>query len=161
MKTAVICYSLSGNTIRAAEQTAEELGADLIRLEPVKAYPVSGFMKYFRGGRDATLHLSCPLKPYDFSGDYDCVIFAFPVWAACVTPPLRTFIAENMDKLRTMKQAAVVCQSGSGAEKALAELEKQTGVKLSGRLVLIDPLEKPDPENNTKIHAFCVSLKGE
>ena len=50
MKTAVVYYSMSGNTELAAERIAAVLGADLIRLTPVKAYPDKGFRKFFWGG---------------------------------------------------------------------------------------------------------------
>ena len=47
MKTAVVYYSLSGNSAFAAEKIAGQMNADLIRLEPEKAYPDSGFRKFF------------------------------------------------------------------------------------------------------------------
>ncbi|MBQ2161110.1 MAG: flavodoxin family protein [Firmicutes bacterium] len=55
MKTAIVYYSLSGNCEYAAKKAASILGADLIRLEPVKDYPDSGFKKYFWGGKSAVM----------------------------------------------------------------------------------------------------------
>ena len=49
MKTAVIYYSMSGNCEYAAEWINSEIGADLIRLEPEKAYPVFNAVKGIRG----------------------------------------------------------------------------------------------------------------
>ena len=46
MNTAVVYYSLEGNTQYAAEKVAGELGADLIRLVPVKEYPTGKLSKY-------------------------------------------------------------------------------------------------------------------
>ena len=50
MKTAIVYYSLGGNTAYAAQLLAEGLDADLIAIRPVKAYPDTGFRKFFWGG---------------------------------------------------------------------------------------------------------------
>ena len=51
MKTIIIYYSLEGNTESVAKKIAKELDADLLHLEPVKAYPSEGGRKYFWGGK--------------------------------------------------------------------------------------------------------------
>ena len=50
MKALIVYYSMGGNTEYAARKTAAQTGADLLRLEPEKEYPSSGFRKFFRGG---------------------------------------------------------------------------------------------------------------
>ena len=157
MKTAVVYYSQGGNTAWAAERIAERLGADLIRLEPEKAYPDRGAAKFFWGGKSAVMAEKPPLRPYAFPAEeYERVIFGFPVWAGNVTPPLRSFIARHREVLAGMRPAAFACQSGAGAEKAFRRLADCLGVKeLAAELVLIDPKDKPDPENEAKIAAFC------
>ena len=47
MKSAVVYFSLEGNTHPVAKMIAERAGADLIRLEPEKEYQSSGLGKYF------------------------------------------------------------------------------------------------------------------
>ena len=47
MKTIVVYYSLEGNTDCAAKMISEMTGADLLRIYPQKAYPDSGFRKFF------------------------------------------------------------------------------------------------------------------
>ena len=42
MKTAIVYYSMSGNTQFEAERIAKKINADMIRIEPVKAYPDQG-----------------------------------------------------------------------------------------------------------------------
>ena len=49
MRTLIVYYSLEGNTEFAARRVAESLGAELLRIEPIKAYPDSGFKKFFWG----------------------------------------------------------------------------------------------------------------
>ena len=158
MSTIIVYYSLEGNTEYAANRIAEKLGADTLRLEPVKAYPSGGFKKFFWGGKSAVMAETPELVPYAFdSAACDRVVFGFPVWAGNVTPPLRTFIREN--DLRGKRVAAFACQSGAGAEKAFGKLKAALGIDaLEAELILIDPKSKPSPENDRKIEAFCEKL---
>ncbi|MBQ6441615.1 MAG: NAD(P)H-dependent oxidoreductase [Lachnospiraceae bacterium] len=161
MSTAIVYYSLNGNTDYAAKEIAKELSADCLRLEPEKAYPTSGFAKFFRGGGSAVMGEKPALKPYTFdAAAYDTVIFGFPVWAARVTPPLRTFVEEQKTALTGKRIAAFACQSGNGAQKAFPKLLEALGIPaFAAELVLIDPKDKPAEENASKIHAFCEALK--
>ena len=157
MDTAVVYYSMSGNTAFAAQKIARELGADLIELVPVKQYPDKGIRKFLWGGKSAVMAETPPLLPYEFDGDkYGQVIFGFPVWAGNVTPPLRTFIRDNREALKGKRAAAFACQSGSGAEKAFGKLAACLGLEaLAARLVLIDPKDRPDEGNEARIAEFC------
>ena len=158
MKTAIVYYSMSGNTKLVAEQMAAELNADLIPLIPKKAYPDSGFKKFFWGGKSAVMGDKPKLEPYAFDVySYDLVILGSPVWAGTFAPPLRTFLKENRDALRGKRFAAFVCQGGSGAEKALNKIkEALDGAGLDAALTLNDPV--PDPEKEKQIAAFCDAL---
>ena len=160
MKTAVVYYSMSGNCEFTAKKIAGILDADLIRIEPQKAYPDSGARKFIWGGKSAVMGEAPKLKPYAFSAaDYGRVIFGFPVWASNPTPPIRTFIRENAEGLKGKKFAAFACQSGNGAEKALAKLKKMLDTDtLEAELILIDPKEKPASEKDRAINDFCVKL---
>ncbi len=160
MKTAIVYYSLSGNTEYAAEKIAAELGADLIRLEPEKAYPVKGFMKFFVGGKGAVAKSTPALRPYAFAAqDYDLVILGMPLWAGRVTPPLNTFVQENREALQGKQIAAFVCSSGGGPEKALEQLRAALGIDaFAAELSLVDPKTKADAANGMRIAAFCKAL---
>ena len=159
MKTIIVYYSMGGNTEYAAKQIAEELGSDLLRIEPKKAYPNSGFRKFLWGGKSAVMAETPELEPYEFDGtDYERVILGFPIWAGNVTPPIRTFLKEN--DLSGKSLAAFACQSGAGAEKAFGKLLAAVGAdKLEAELILIDPKDKPSEANDQKIQAFCEKLK--
>lgn len=160
MKTLIVYYSLEGNTEYVARAVASTLGADLLRLEPVKAYPASGFRKFFWGGKSAVMAEKPELQPYTFQpAIYDRIIFGFPVWAGNVAPPLHTFVQENLEAFKGKRIAAFACQSGSGAEKALRKLKAYLDVEnMEAELVLIDPKAKPSPENEKRIKAFCDRL---
>ena len=159
MKTLIVYYSHDGNTEDTAKKIASVCGFDLLRLAPAKAYPESGFRKFFWGGKSAVMAETPKLEPYTFDAEaYDRVIFGFPVWAGNVTPPIRTFVKEQ--DLRGKRIAAFACQSGAGAEKAFGKLKAALGIEtLEAELVLIDPKDKPSAENEKKLEAFCTELK--
>ncbi len=161
MSTAIVYYSLNGNTDYAAKEIAKRLSADCIRLEPEKAYPTSGFAKFFKGGGSAVMGEKPALKPYTFdAAAYDTIVFGFPVWAARVTPPLRTFAEDQKTALAGKRIAAFACQSGNGAQKAFPKLKEALGITdFVAELVLIDPKDKPSDDNAGKIDAFCETLK--
>ena len=159
MKTIVVYYSLEGNTDLAAKKIAEKTGADLLRLEPVKAYPDSGFRKFFWGGKSAVMAETPALRQYAFDPSaYDRVVFGSPVWAGNMAPPLRTFIKDN--DLTGKRFAAFACESGSGAEKAFAKMKAALGIdEFDAQLILIDPKTKPNDATDAKIDAFCADLQ--
>ena len=159
MKTLIVYYSLEGNTEWTAQRIAEELGAETLRIDPVKAYPVKGFRKFFWGGKSAVMAETPALKPYRFDAEAcERILFGFPIWAGNVTPPIRTFIKEN--DLQGKNIAAFACESGSGAEKAFEKLKEALDINsLEAELILIDPKSKPSADNDRKIREFCSKLK--
>ena len=160
MKTAVVYYSLTGNADFAAKRIAEKLNADLIRLEPEKAYPASGFRKFLWGGKSAVMGETPALAGQPFQlADYDCVILGTPVWAGTFAPPLRTLIRANAGKWKEKKVAAFVC-SGGGPGKTLDKLKTELGIPaFAATLSLVDPKDRPSQENDGKIAAFCKSVE--
>lgn len=161
MRTLLVYYSLEGNTEYAANRIAEKTGADTLRLYPEKAYADKGFAKFFWGGKSAVMAEKPKLKPYEADlSAYDRILFGFPVWASNFTPPIRTFLAENLQEIRGKRVAAFACQSGSGAEKALARLKKAIGIEaFEAEAVFIDPKQKSSRQTDADIDAFCERLK--
>ncbi len=151
---------MSGNTEYAAKKIAEKTGAELIKIEPEKKYPDKGAMKFLWGGKSVIMGEKPKLLPYTFDADkYDTVIFGTPVWASSVSPPIKSFIAENSDKLKGKRSAAFFCFLGGGADKAKEKLLRLLGKeKLEAEIVLIDPLNKPSEEKDNRLSAFCEAL---
>lgn len=156
MKTAIVFYSMNGNTAMVARKLAEGINADLIEIKPEKSYPDKGFKKFLWGGKSAVMAETPALIPYDFSaGEYDQIVFGFPVWAGNVTPPIRTFVQENKDVLKGKRIAAFACQSGTGGEKAFNKLLECLGQdKLTATMILNDPKDKPKTDTDQKIAEF-------
>ena len=161
MKTAVVYYSMQGNSELIAGKIAEKLGADIIRIEPDKAYPDKGAKKFLWGGKSAMMGEMPRLKPYEFDVDkYDVIILGFPVWASRPALPIRTFVEEFKGRLKGKKLAAFACQSGNGAEKAFVKLKEQIEIdSFAAELILIDPKTRLDSSNEDKIEAFCEKMK--
>ena len=161
MKAVIVYYSMGGNTAYAAQKIADRLDADLLRIRSVKQYPDRGLRKFLWGGKSAVMADTPDLEPYVFRAErYDTVIFGFPVWAGNVTPPLRTFVRDNPEGLRGRRIAAFASQSGSGAEKAFEKLQECLGIHaLAAKLVLIDPKDRPKPDTDEKIGAFCDRIR--
>lgn len=145
MKTLIVYYSLEGFTKKWAEEISKQTGADLLALHPVKAYPDSGAKKFLWGGKSALMGQKPKLQPYVFSADkYDRVIFAYPVWASSITPPIRSFVSENKDALGGKEIGAVATYMGSGAQKSIKKLEKLLDVEIKPQLILTDLDEKKE-----------------
>ena len=160
MKAAIIYYTMSGNTEYVANRISEKIDADLIRINPKKEYPNSGFKKYFWCGKSAVMGDEPELEEYSFNAEnYDIIIFGTPVWASNFTPPLRTFINKNVEKLLNKRFAVFTCFSGGGADKAIEKLRKLLKIeKFEAELILIDPKDKVKEEDNKKIEEFCESI---
>ena len=160
MKTAIVYYSMHGNVRYVSEKVAKELGADLIELIPVKAYPDKGAMQFIWGGSAVTFKKKPELEPYTFNvSDYDLVIIGTPVWASNFTPPLRTFF-ENND-LTGKKIAVIATSAGGDSAKCVEAVKAAAGAdSLAAVLSLVDPKEKPSDENEKQIAAFIDTCKG-
>ncbi|MBR6029159.1 MAG: flavodoxin [Clostridia bacterium] len=157
MKTLIVYYSMGGNTALAAKKAAEALGADTLEIKPDKAYPDKGLRKFLWGGKSAVMAETPALQPCAFHPeDYEQIILGFPVWAANIAPPLRTFVRDNLEALKTKRLAAFACQSGSGGEKALQRLaDLLAPAALTAQTVLIDPRDRPGKDNESRLKGFC------
>lgn len=159
MKAIVVYFSLEGNTQYTAEKIKEYTGAELLRLNPVKAYPEGNFKKYFWCGKSATFGEKPKLEPYHFSADnYDVVIIGTPVWAGTLTPPVRTFISEN--NLSGKKVALFACNSGGSADKCFNQIKKElNNCEVAAVMELANPGVNRQKENEIKIEEFCNCIR--
>ena len=159
MKTAIVYYSMSGNTEYVAEKIAEGIKpscqVDVIRITPEKAYPDKGAKKFLWGGKSAVMGDTPKLLPYEFDAkNYDRIIIGTPVWASTFAPPIRTFLGENLT-VAQKKVSVFTCFSGGGAEKAIEKIKKFIGVEsLEAQLILVDPKDNKKREDDEKIKEF-------
>ncbi|TDP54573.1 flavodoxin family protein [Aminicella lysinilytica] len=158
-KTALVYFSLNGNTDYVANRIAEEIGnqadLDVIRLEPKKPYVDKEPMKFVKGGAAATFGAKPELKAYDFEPkEYDTIIFGTPVWAGTFAPPLRTFMLAH--KLKGKNIALFINSSSGNVDKCLAKLDKYLKkTNLIATLSLVDPLRSMSTEDLEEIRKFA------
>ena len=170
MNIAIVFYSMSENTAFVADKVKEELLAnnnpngdinvDVIRIEPVKAFPSDGAKKFIWGGKSAVMGDKPELKPYTFEASkYDRIIIGTPVWAGTMAPPVRTFIEENKEALSGKQIGIYVCSAGDKGMKAVEKIKKVLGVdKLRFAMALTDPKNKPTEANAKEIERFCKNM---
>ncbi|MCR5481729.1 MAG: flavodoxin [Clostridia bacterium] len=163
MRSLIVYYSLEGNTEYAVNRIKEKTGFDELRLVPKKAYKDKGFSKFVWGGKSALMGEKPKLENYEVDlASYDRIIFGFPVWAATFTPPIRTFICDNMELLKGKKFAAFACQSGNGAEKAFEKLANYIGIDaFETTAIFFDPKMRPDGQKDAEIDDFAEKLLGD
>jgi len=111
MKTAVIYYSLDGNSAIVAQEIKAQLNADLIHLQTKDDKKRGKIRKMLWGIGMVFSHKKPPLKPYTFDPSaYDLIIIGAPVWASSPAPPVQTFISEA--GITGKKIALFVCHAG-------------------------------------------------
>ena len=161
MKTLIVYYSLSGNTEYIANHISKKINANTLKLKPVKEIPTKGIKKFYYGGKSAVMKKTPALENYDLNLDeYNHVIFGTPIWAGTFTPPLRTFIQENKDKLKNKNISAFFCNSGGGAKKAIIKLKKFLEIEnFQSELELINPLVKNEEDQIEELERFIKELE--
>lgn len=167
MKSAVVFYSLEGNTRFAAEKIARNLGADLIELKTVTPFPKKGLAKFFHGGKSSVFGDKPALLPYEFDASrYDKVVIGCPIWAFNCAAPMNTFLADHgnaLGKLGGENIGVLLCQSGTGAENAIAKYKDILKVSaFAAELILYDPVSKArnQAKDEADIQAFCEKMRG-
>lgn len=143
-KTAVVYFSVSEHSKRAAEKLAKALDGDLIALR-APSYR-TGVLGYMRAGFDS-LRQKCDLAPQDFStlGDYDRLVLCGPLWTSYPATPLRALLKSDMDMPETIG-LFLTSGSHSPAEKAFATAEADLGRPLVVTAELGNSIEDTDHE---------------
>lgn len=159
MKTAVVFFSLEGNTRFVAETLKAIIGAELIELKPVKPYP-TGKVSRFLSGKDAIKRATPQLEPYDFDADaYDTIVIGTPVWAGKPTPPINTFLKEN--DLSGKRTCFYASSSGGNAENCIAEMKAMAGADDDAPVLsIVDPGRKHSEEKMQQIQRWSIDVLG-
>ena len=158
LKAIVVYFSLEGNSKYVADEISEYVGADTLRLEPVKDYPKGNVSKFFWGGKSVVFGEKPKLASYNFDAkEYDVIIIGTPVWAGSFAPPVKTFLGEN--DLSNKKIALFACNFGGSADKCFSKLQQEiSNCKVVATLTLTDPKGKQLAESSAKIKEFCDKL---
>lgn len=154
-KILVVYYSKSGNTERAAKDIATRLNADVEKISDKKNR--GGLLGFITGGRDAMKKNLTEIDPLakDPAG-YDLVIAGTPVWASDMVPAVRTYLAQNKDKIKNL--ACFETSGGTAAEKIAASIEGVAGKKCLASMGLVTPELKNDKTYQEKISVFVNAI---
>lgn len=159
MKSVIVYYSLTGNTDLVAKMVAEKIGADLIKLKPEKEIPSSGFGKYFAGGRNVIFNEKPKLLNENLTLEgYDTLIIGTPIWAGSFTPPINTFLSENIIKDKRIFIFATH-SPGSKTEKCFRKMkEKLTRNRIKETIGFDDVKKMSAKELDDKVRKFCKTV---
>ncbi|ONI46232.1 hypothetical protein AN641_02015 [Candidatus Epulonipiscioides gigas] len=125
MKTLVVYYSLQGNTKKVAEIIADELGADLLEIKPIKPYSVMSALTIGK----AQIKKSAAPEIQNTNVElnkYHEIIIGTPVWWFTFAPPIRAFIRKHDLSRKPIK---LFCTHAGNKGTALEDLKNFIGDK--------------------------------
>lgn len=121
MRKLVVYYSFEGNTEYIANNIAEAVEADILKLVVDKEPQTHGFMKYIWGGKQVVTKEIPKLRAFDKNPqDYDLIFIGTPVWAFTYAPAISAFF-ENI-KLEG-KNIALFCSSHGSKGKTFENMK--------------------------------------
>ncbi len=155
MQALVVYYSRDGHTRKVAEELSKELKCDIEEIKDTMDR--SGPMGWLSAARQARTKALTKLQPIkNDPSKYDLVIIGTPVWAGNLSPPVRTYIADNKDKLK--KVSFLITENARGDEATIKEMEVLSGKTAAGTLV-VKAKEIKNGEYQDKIKKFADSIK--
>lgn len=156
MKRLIVYYSLSGNTEEAAKKIAKELGADLLKLETVKAMPKSFAAQLFVGGGQVAFNHIPKLKPIAVDLDsYDEIILGSPIWNSKGVPAVNAFLKD--EKVAAKVTSLFFLSGGGEVQKGLTAITKFLP-NLKNTVSLLDKKHEDSKDNDAKIAEFVKSV---
>lgn len=95
-KTLVVYYSLSGNTEGIAKQLAQQLGADIEKIETVTPYNSVYKVMEKDAQKEVEKNYQRPIKPLKHNvKNYDRIIIGTPTWWYKMASPVLTFMSST------------------------------------------------------------------
>lgn len=118
MKTLIACYSVTGNTLKVAQDLKARLNADFTRIEAQRE------ANYLMKCASALLKRKTPIKPCATDmKDYDLLIVCSPVWASSMPAAVKEYMAE-LKNCDGKKYAILITYGGVGANRVESHIKK-------------------------------------
>ncbi len=151
-KVLVVFHSRTGHCRMLAEALAKKRGWKL-----GEVMYVDGRRSYARCARDALLRRAPEIRyAGPAPGRFEVVVLVSPVWCWQLCPPMRSFVRSLHGKRPQL--AVLMCTGGSGAENAMAEIERQAARPIVARIALLQSeVEAASREGELRIFADEVS----
>jgi flavodoxin len=155
MKTLIVYYSRSGTTKRVAEELAERLGCDIDGI--TEPHGRGGLLGYLRSGYEAKGGKRPSINPPGRDpSQYDLVVVGTPVWGGNVSSPVRSYLSQHGEGIRSV--AFFCTMGGSDPGRTFPEMEACSGRKPVETLALQGGrIESEDAK--AKVKAFADALK--
>ncbi|MGL5916140.1 MAG: flavodoxin [Culicoidibacterales bacterium] len=123
-KTAVIYFSLEGNTKLLADVIAKKTQADVFVVKAKKTYHEQGFKKFFWGGKSVFFNEIPELESLTFDANqYERIFIGTPIWVGTMAPPIKSFCYQYPF---SGKEVQLFCTHGGGKyvkfEQSIKEL---------------------------------------
>jgi flavodoxin len=155
MKVMIAYYSWQGHTAKVAQALAGQLGAELVRIEPVtETGMVSKALK-------AVLRMRSAIRPCKVDlTDADHLVVASPVWAQKVPPYVNEYLS-RLTGVPGKPFSVLVEMRGSGAESAIRVI-RQALEKKGMRFVASAATLEEQVDNGTfgdRITAFADTIR--
>ncbi len=121
MKTLIVFYSNTGNTLKLAKVLADKLESETLEIKDRRNR--KGLIGFLRAGFDAITSNVTIIEDFNLKfADYDLVIIGTPIWAGRLTPAIRTFLIGNSE---VFPEVAFFATHGcGGSSKALIQMEE-------------------------------------
>ncbi len=159
LRAVVVYYSRFGHTAKVAEVLAQELGAEVRRIEETRqrGYPGMAW--------GAIIGACFKLKPMDmaFLG-FDLLVLCTPIWAARPACPARTFLR---DARIEGKPVAVLISTASGETGKALEIISRDLARKNARIITSNKVmtckgngEPTDDELRQAARDFARKVKG-
>jgi flavodoxin len=150
----VVFHSMTGHTKRVAAALAKALGADVEEIRDREAR--DGILGWLRSGLGAALGASAEIDPPARDPSrYDLVLVGGPVWSASLTPPVRSWLWLERERLHAV--AFFVTLGGFGAERVLGQMAEVSRKRPLGTLAVRED-ELAKPATAERIATFAASL---
>lgn len=156
MKTLVVYYSRTGNTADLARRIAVGLDAQIDEI--IDRTNRQGILGYLRSGRDAWLERRTELVPAKIDPSaFDLVVIGTPIWNFSLSSPVRTFLADHRN---TMRSVAFFCtMGGRGDERVFRQMQEACG-KVPVATFARSQSQLASAELPAAIAAFVARLRG-
>ena len=152
MKNLVVYYSYTGNTEIVAKALAEDLKADVLKIED--AQTPSKFKAYISGGIAARNEKGWPIKTVNvLLKEYDRVFVGAPIWWGKAAPEINSYIEQTDFKGKSV--VVFVTMGGSKADEAInalcTKIEAKGGKIVSSFSVKTGGVKKEDLPAKAKV----------
>ena len=133
-KILIVYYSASGSTERVAKEMANNLNADLFKIEPKDEYTSEDLNWSNSNSRVSREHNDESLRNVELKtttvnnwDSYDTVLIGYPIWWGIAAWPVDTFVKNNDFTNKTVIPFCTSASSGLGQSGKLLENEAKGG----------------------------------